>query len=145
MPATRAGLCVTGSMSQLLGGLEQCEGLCQQLERGPWVPGPVFQVPATGVAKVKQMRVSASAPGAGKRCPTGPVCQLLAWKVGGGEGAGVLRCIRVGVCNLLADFKLDKLVSRRPRVQAGILNGSRARADSQGIWGRGACERTHIC
>lgn len=29
----------------------------QQLKRGPWVTGPGFQVPATGV---KQVRVSAS-------------------------------------------------------------------------------------
>lgn len=50
MPAIRAGLCVTGTTSQLLGELEQCEHRCQQLERGPWVPGPVLQVPATAVA-----------------------------------------------------------------------------------------------
>lgn len=76
---------------------------------------------------------------------TGPVCKLLAWRVGGREGARVLTCISMGVCNLLANFKLDKLVSRRSRVQAGILHGSRAYADSQGIQGRGACEHTHIC
>lgn len=58
-------------MPQLLGNLEWYEGLHQQLERGPWVPGPVVQVPATGVAEVKQMRVSASAPGAGKCHPQG--------------------------------------------------------------------------
>lgn len=76
---------------------------------------------------------------------TGPVCKLLAWRVGDREGARVITCISMGVCNLLANFKLDKLVSRRSRVQAGILHGSRAYADSQGIQGRGACEHTHIC
>lgn len=86
MPAIRVGLCVTGSMSQLLGELEQCEGLPQQLERGSWVPGSVLQVPATGVAEVKQMRVSASAPGAGKHHPQG-LCASY-WHGGWGQRRG---------------------------------------------------------
>jgi len=132
-------------MSQLLGKLEWCNGLCQQPEREPQVPGPVLQVPATGVADVKQMKVSASAPGTGKCCPQGLCASYWFRRWRGREAAGVLICISTGACNLLANFKLDEPGSRRSKVQAGILNRSTVHDDSQGIQGRGACEHMHVC
>lgn len=73
----------------------------------PCVPGAT-----TRVAEVKQMRVSPSAPGAGSAAH-GACVPTTGMESGGREGAGRLTYISMGVCNLLANFKMHEPVSRR--------------------------------
>lgn len=80
-------------------------------------PKACVAMPATGAAELKQIGTWSR-----EARPPGPVCQTLTGGVGGTEGVRVLTRTSVGVCNLLANFKLDKLVSRRSRVQAGTLS-----------------------